>query len=657
MTFLAPLLLLLGLAAAVPLILHLLQRQQGPRMVFPALRYLKRVEREHATRIRLRQVLLLALRVLALLLLALGAARPFLRGGGSGHEPTSVVLILDNSLSSGVVIGDQRRLDDLKAAALETLAAAGADDRFWLIRAGASWEPAVSGDAGAVSEAVRETEPVAGSADLAAEVERAASILAGEEARRAREIQVLSDLQATGLRRAAQVDSSPPVLVLATEEGAPANRGLIEVEVGGGLPPRAAERSTVTARIGGSAETGGDSVTARLVIDGAVRAAARVTPGAAVVFPFPAREPGIVTGRVELDADALTEDDRRHFVAAVSPPASVALTVPLPFLSEAVAVLEEAGRIRRSASGAADVVLAPGGVGADAVRRGGGVVVFPPASVLELAAANQRLSAAGIPWRLGAPIAGEARIETREHELAEALRGVRLRQVYRLEPQGTVADTVLLRLTDGAPWAVAGVTPGGGRYVLLATPLTTEAGSIPTSEAMLPLLDRAIGAWAAGAANGAGLEPGDVVTLAAADSLVGPDATVAPVDEGTIHRLTAPGIYRAFRDGDVTAAYAVNPSPAESDLARADPQALPGLFPGRDVHVATPGEWSDAVYVRRLGREISWPLILAALLLLLAESVIAAPGRGIARSRAGGSAEGAEAVVGEPRRSGAREAI
>ena len=452
------------------------------------------------------------------------------------------------------------------------------------------------------------------------------------------------------------------MLILATEEEPPANRGVTALEVGGGLPPRAGERSTVTARIGGSGEgvegtERGDSVTARLVLEGAVRAAARVTPGAAVVFPFPAREPGIVTGRVELDADALTEDNRRHFVAAVSPPPAVALTVPLPFLSEAVGVLEDAGRIRRSAPGGADVVLAPGAVGADAVRRGGGVVLFPPASVLELAAVNQRLSAAGIPWRLGAPAAGEARIAGGEEELAEALRAVRLRQVYRLEPQGTTSDTVLLRLGGGEPWAVAGVTPGGGRYVLLATPLTAEGGSIPTSEAMLPLLDRAIGAWAAGAADGAGLEPGDVVTLAAADSLVGPDATIAPVDEGAIHRFTDPGIYRAYRAGVISAAYAVNPSHAESALARADPGALAGLLPGRPVHVVTSGDWTDAVYVRRLGREISWPLILAALLLLLAESVIAAPGRGIGRSRAGGPVAGPEAVVGGSGRSSAREAV
>ena len=654
MTFLAPALLVLGLSVAVPLALHLLQRQQGPRMVFPALRYLKRAEREHATRIRLRQVLLLALRILALLLVAAAAARPFLRGGGSGHEPTSVVLVLDNSLSSAAVVGDRRVLDGLKDAALETLGAAGADDRFWLIRAGTTWEPAIAGDAGTVSEAVRATRPMAGHGDLAAEVARATSILAGEPAGRAREIHLLSDLQATALRRADAAGEAPPLVVLAPGDEVPANRGIESVEVGGGLPPRAGERSTVTATVAASGGTDSDSVTARLVLDGAVRAAANVRPGAAVVFPFPAREAGVVTGRVELDADALADDDRRWFVATVAPPPSVALGAPLPFVREALDVLEEAGRIRSAAPGTAEVVVAPGAVGADAVRRGRGVVVFPPASVLEVAAANQRLAGAGIPWRYGTPTPGEARLDAEASDLADALRDTRLRQVYPLEPQGAVGDTVLLRLAGGEPWAVAGAAAGGGRYVLLGTPLTMEGGTIPTSAAMLPLLDRAVAGWAGGGADRAGHEPGDVVTLPAADSLVGPDGTIAPVAEGAIHRLTSPGIHRAVRGGETVGAYAVNPAAGESRLERAGASSLEGLFPGREVRVAGPADWGDAVYVERLGREIAWPLLLLALLALIAESFLAATGRGTVRAR--GTAAGPEAAS-PAGAAGAREAV
>src|SRR5690606_8530377 len=162
MGFLSPLLLVLGAAVAVPIILHLFQRHQGPRVIFPALRYLRRAEKEHARQIKLRQLLLMLLRVAAILLLALAAARPFARGAGAQHSPTAVAIVLDNSLSTGVIAGDRRLLDVLRDRALETLEAAGPDDRFWLIRAGAPWEPALSGDPLVTAERVRQTAPTAG---------------------------------------------------------------------------------------------------------------------------------------------------------------------------------------------------------------------------------------------------------------------------------------------------------------------------------------------------------------------------------------------------------------------------------------------------------------------------------------------------------------
>ncbi|HSH46014.1 MAG TPA: hypothetical protein VK966_09170, partial [Longimicrobiales bacterium] len=291
---------------------------------------------------------------------------------------------------------------------------------------------------------------------------------------------------------------------------------------------------------------------------------------------------------------------------------------------DALDVLEESGRIRRGPGSAADVVIAPGAAGADQVRAGRAVIVLPPATPLELAAANQRLAGAGIPWRFGTPRPGEGRLDPASSELAPALSGVRLREVYQLEPRGEDRDTTLIRLTDGESWAVSGSTDAG-RYVILATPLTGEASTIPTSEAMLPLLDRAIGGWAADVPAGGGYHPGDVATLPPGDSLAAPE-TATPGTPGSTYRFTTPGVYRVMRDGEPVAAYAVNPPAAETDLTRLrGPQVVDALS-GHVVRTAAPEDWRNAIYSERLGLEISWLLLVLALALLAVEQALAAAG-------------------------------
>ena len=117
MYFLQPLGLLLLGAALIPQLLHLFQRRRPPDVAFPAVRYLRQTEREALRTIRLRHVLLLLLRVAAVALVALAAARPVVPRQGAGHQPTAVVLVLDHSLSSGAVAGGVRAFDDLAARA------------------------------------------------------------------------------------------------------------------------------------------------------------------------------------------------------------------------------------------------------------------------------------------------------------------------------------------------------------------------------------------------------------------------------------------------------------------------------------------------------------------------------------------------------------
>jgi hypothetical protein len=574
MGLLNPILLLLAAAAAVPLLLHLLQRHQGPRVVFPALRYLRRAEKESARRIRLRQLLLMLLRMAAVLLLALAAARPFLAAGGVGHAPTAIVLILDNSMSTAAIEGESRVLDELKARALEVLDAASPDDRFWLLRAGQPGAPALAGDAAITALRVRETEPTAARADLTAALLHARALLAAGAEGRAPEIHLLTDLQATSFGTPAVADDrTPPVVVWHPGTVPPANRAVTDIEVGGGMPPLAGQRTTLATRVAGA----DGEVNVRLSVQGRLVGAGRVSAGSTALLTLPPLPPGVVTGTVEIDADALRADDRRHFAARVLPPPSVFVAAELAFVDDAVEVLAEAGRVRRSSAAVADLVIAPGALG-PAGRADGAIVVLPPEAPVELAAVNRRLAAAGIPWRFEPPVAGEARFAVRQDDpLLQALEGTRLLQVYPLRPDGVDGqDSVMLRLADGAPWAVRGERRIGGTYVLLASPLSAEASTLPTTAAMLPLLDRITGVWASSLPARTDVLPGAEIALdPTATAVVRPDGSRDEIAAPATYVLGAePGVYSVLRGDSVLGAYAVNPPATESDLTRLDGRAL-----------------------------------------------------------------------------------
>ena len=99
MSFLSPLFLVGAVAAAIPIVLHLLKRVPDARVKFSAVKLLRSAPVEHARKRHLRALLLLALRVAALLLLAFAFARPFFASGGARASSGVTVVALDTSLS------------------------------------------------------------------------------------------------------------------------------------------------------------------------------------------------------------------------------------------------------------------------------------------------------------------------------------------------------------------------------------------------------------------------------------------------------------------------------------------------------------------------------------------------------------------------------
>ena len=560
MIFLHPLALIGLTAAAIPALLHLFQRRQPPEADFPALRYLSEAERRSARRMRLRHLLLLLLRTGLIVALILAAARPLVpsRSSGATHPPSALVIVLDNSLSSGAVVGGQVTLDRLKTAARAVLRRAAPDDRLWLVLADGIVR---SGAQGELEAAVDSAPADPRRLDLVSAVTRAVRVAAGAPAP-VREVHVISDLQRTALA-SGRVTVPPGVRILAlAPRPTPANRGIATARVagsggGGGGGGGGAVSVTVVGTAGAS------PVPVTLRLRGRDLARGLAAPGATVTLPLTDPGPGWWVGEVSLEPDELRSDDRRLVVWHSVPPARIrADPAAGPFAAAALAVLQAAHRV----SDGTEVTLAD--------RPGAGAsVVVPPADPALIGQVNRALQARGTGWHFGGagspgPIA------------STTLTGLDGARVSRRQLLEGVDSGLVLATVNGEPWAVA-----SGGVVLIGSRFDTTWTTLPTTPAFVPLVDALVNRFSRGESPVTEQEGDARVTF----TRVGPDTVGATV---------------------------YGPDPRESDLTPADPavvQSALGAELVRDV------DFGAAAFAGLRRADLSGVLLLMALLLALGE--------------------------------------
>ncbi|HJR42153.1 MAG TPA: hypothetical protein VJ812_08645, partial [Gemmatimonadaceae bacterium] len=182
-----------------------------------------------------------------------------------------------------------------------------------------------------------------------------------------------------------------------------------------------------------------------------------------------------------------------------------------------------------------------------------------------------------------------------------------------------------LAVTAGQPWIVA-----GPRFVLIGSPLDPEATDLPVRAAFVPWLGDVISQRLSG-------EGGSLVAAPAgrpftrpelADALEMPDGESQPLTADTAAAPTRAGVY-FFRQGDRrVGALTVNAEPDESALARLDLAALGArVRSGNTRVVSSANEWRGLSFASAPRRPIVGPILMMAMVTLLAESVVAGIGR------------------------------
>jgi hypothetical protein len=134
MQFLFPLFLFAAAAVAAPIIIHLFYFRRFKRVYFTNVRFLKEVKEESSSRRKLRNLLVLLMRCLAILFLVLAFAQPFIpKSNAVKRGDQAVSVYIDNSFSMAALAKEAPLLERAKQRAREIVQAYAISDRFQIL--------------------------------------------------------------------------------------------------------------------------------------------------------------------------------------------------------------------------------------------------------------------------------------------------------------------------------------------------------------------------------------------------------------------------------------------------------------------------------------------------------------------------------------------
>jgi uncharacterized membrane protein len=670
MSFLTPL-FLLGLAGlAIPVLLHLIQRERRQIVAFPSLMFLRRIPYQSVQRRRIRNWLLLLMRLAALALIVLAFGRPFFRGtdpavvaAGGARE---VVILIDRSYSMGY--GDRwgRALN----AARHAVDGMGPVDRASIVFFGASTDVALrsTSDKGRLYSALTGSELSAGGTRYGPVLKLAGSILAESTLPR-REVVLVSDFQRVGWQGGDGV-RLPDGTVLTPVVIGDADVTNLSVT------PVAIERSsfanqervTVTAGVTNHG-AGAASTTVALEINGraiqTLEVRAEPQSSASTSFAPVTVTDEEVRATVRLGDDALEPDNAFHFVVAAGRPVRTLLVEraagrEAPYLARALAV-GDAPRfdtlVRPAEAVSAEDLQAAALVVVNDVQvsstlasrltafveRGGGLLVIAgqrgtwpqgggspmPGLPGEMVDRSRGQAARLVALEYGHPVFEPFRAPRSGDFSAARFYGYR---ALTVDPEAAV----LARFDDGAP-ALVERRLGAGRVLVWAASVDVEWNDFPLRPVFLPFVHQVARHLSAYRQPEPWLTVGDVLDpstrmatpASEVRTVVTPSGQRVSLDPegGDVLTLEEQGFYElrehATGAGGPVATIAANVDLTESDLTPMDPQEMvaaatgaAGSFEGEEGAY----ELSDAT--REATQRFWWYLLFAGAILLSAETLV-----------------------------------
>ena len=354
-----PLLMWAGVGAvSVPIIIHLLARRRFRRIRWAAMDFLVDAERRNRRRVRIEELILLALRCLAVALIAMLLARPFVKPAGvaailGGPDRAERVFVIDDSFSMGYTAEGQSVFEKAKTSVTRLLVRLGEfapHDTVTVLSSSALDSPIavhalLDADQMDLIQARLETlHPSQRTLSPAAVIDAAAGILAESRDVLSATVYLVSDFQrGDWAMRGSGADGSP-VSPLVKWQGDDRTVRVVLVDVGddaaanraiSGLKPLKSKiiravQTPIEATIVNHTAASISGLELQVTVGQESTASARVGDlqagrSAAVRLPVVFADSGDGQVLVEAEPDNLAIDDRRYLTAAVSDALAVLL--------------------------------------------------------------------------------------------------------------------------------------------------------------------------------------------------------------------------------------------------------------------------------------------------------------------------------------------
>ena len=679
MAFLAPLFLLGLVALAIPVIIHMIQRERKEVIEFPSLMFVRKIPFHSFRRQRIRHWFLLLLRCVAFLLLVAAFARPFFRSSALAAVTSGareVVIMLDRSYS--MAYGD--RWDRAKAAATDVIAELAADDRATVIffDSGAQAGPRSTTDGASLTGLVADAELSAGTTRFGPALKLAEGIFEASGLPQLEAV-LISDFQRSGVESATGVRFPEGTVLTPVQVTGDARAN---VSVAGVLFEReyfsGRERVVVAARITNRGSDAVENLDVSLEIEGREieRLGTDLPPNGSATVEFAPVTLGeaSMTGAVRAEGDALPTDDVFYF--NVSPGQVVTVLVVENDRASSEAALYLTRALGVGSTPAFDVSTTTAGNFDASDLAGREVVVLndtPPPSGRTGQALTRFVEDGGglfivlgerSTWPQGSPDLSPGVISSPtdrpgrggslgfldySHPVFELFSTPRsgdmtTARFFRYRPVAPdESATVLARYDDGSA-ALVERRVGDGRVLLWASTLDSFWNDLALKPVYLPFVHRVTQYLADYNPPTPWFTTGQVLNLGEQRNMlaeaglddtelmaVSPTGRRMPVSEGeragflTLEEQGLYEIHDATSAGVGPLTIAVNVDLAESDLTAVDPEELASALTGRVGGdrldgVAPPREIGPEDLERR--QSVWWYLLVAAFFLFVAETVV-----------------------------------